>query len=194
MNRRTFITTTAGAVSGFFLPGPRSLSAQNRRKRIAALSTTYHVRSHSDNFITRFLEGWWINDTYHEPPCDVASLFVEQEHDADIGNRLARSWGIRKVPTIREALTLGGDKLDVDGVLLIGEHGNYPTNVKNQKLYPRYRFMDQVVSVFKHSRTKSSASSSIPGARCPSSTTNISPTTGSSPNRCTTGRANSTSQ
>ncbi len=151
MNRRTFITTTAGAVSGYFLPGPRSLSAQNRRKRIAALSTTYHVRSHSDNFITRFLEGWWINETYHEPPCDIASLFVEQEHDADIGNRLARSWGVKKVPTIREALTLGGDKLDVDGVLLIGEHGNYPTNIKNQKLYPRYRFMDHVVSVFKHS-------------------------------------------
>lgn len=152
MNRRTFITTAAGAAGGCFLPGPRPLSAQNRRKRIAALSTTYHVRSHSDNFITRFLEGWWINDTYHEPPCDVASLFVEQEHDADIGNRLARSWGVRTFPSIREALTLGGDKLDVDGVLLIGEHGNYPTNVRNQKLYPRYRFMDQVVSVFRHSR------------------------------------------
>ena len=152
MNRRTFITTAAGAAGGYFLPGPRPLSAQNRRKRIAALSTTYHVRSHSDNFITRFLEGWWINDTYHEPPCDVASLFVEQEHDADIGNRLARSWGVRIFPSIREALTLGGDKLDVDGVLLIGEHGNYPTNVRNQKLYPRYRFMDHVVSVFRHSR------------------------------------------
>lgn len=152
MNRRTFITTVAGAAGGCFLPGPRSLSARNRRKRIAALSTTYHVRSHSDNFITRFLEGWWINDTYHEPPCDVASLFVEQEHDADIGNRLARSWGVRTFPTIREALTLGGGKLDVDGVLLIGEHGNYPTNVRNQKLYPRYRFMDHVVSVFRHSR------------------------------------------
>ncbi len=152
MNRRTFITTAAGAASGCFLPGPRSLSARNRRKRIAALSTTYHVRSHSDNFITRFLEGWWINDTYHEPQCDIASLFVEQEHDADIGNRLARSWGVRTFPSIREALTLGGGKLDVDGVLLIGEHGNYPTNVKNQKLYPRYRFMDHVVSVFRHSR------------------------------------------
>ena len=152
MNRRTFITTAAGAAGGCFLPGPRSVSARNRRKRIAALSTTYHVRSHSDNFITRFLEGWWINDTYHEPPCDIASLFVEQEHDADIGNRLARSWGVRTFPSIREALTLGGGKLDVDGVLLIGEHGNYPTNVRNQKLYPRYRFMDHVVSVFKHSR------------------------------------------
>ena len=63
MNRRTFITTAAGAAGGYLLPGPRPLSAQNRRKRIAALSTTYHVRSHSDNFITRFLEGWWINDT-----------------------------------------------------------------------------------------------------------------------------------
>lgn len=151
MNRRTFLTTTAGAAAGYFLPGPRSLSAQNRRKRIAALSTTYHTRSHSDNFITRFLEGWWIGDEYHETPCDVVSLFVEQEHDADISTRLARSWGVKKFPTIQEALTLGGDKLDVDGVLLVGEHGNYPTNVKNQHLYPRHRFMSEVVSVFKRS-------------------------------------------
>ncbi len=151
MNRRRFFTTTAGAAAGYLLPGPRSLSAQNRRKRIAALSTTYHTRSHSDNFITRFLEGWWINDKYHETPCDLVSLFVEQEHDADISTRLARSWGVKKAPTIQEALTLGGDKLDVDGVLLIGEHGAYPTNVKNQKLYPRHRFMSQVVDIFKRS-------------------------------------------
>ncbi len=151
MNRRHFLTTTAGAAAGYFLPGPRSLSAQNRRKRIAALSTTYHTRSHSDNFITRFLEGWWIGDKYHETPCDLVSLFVEQEHDADISTRLARSWGVKKAATIQEALTLGGDKLDVDGVLLIGEHGDYPTNVKNQKLYPRHRFMSEVLDVFKRS-------------------------------------------
>jgi len=35
--------------------------AQPKRKKIAAITTTYHVRSHADNFITRFLEGYWIN-------------------------------------------------------------------------------------------------------------------------------------
>lgn len=151
MNRRDFLASTALGAAGLLLPGPRSLTAQGPRKRIAALSTTYHVRSHSDNFISRFLEGWWIGDKYHEAPVDVVSLFVEQEHDADVSTRLARSWGVKKVRTIPEALTLGGKELAVDGVLLIGEHGKYPTNVKNQHLYPRYRFMEQVVSVFKRS-------------------------------------------
>ena len=151
MDRRRFLTTTASAISvtGAWSPGPGS--AAPPRQRIAALATTYHVRSHSDNFITRFLEGYWINDQYHAPPCDVASLYVEQEHDADISRRLTSSWGVNKFPSIREALMLGGEELAVDGVLLIGEHGNYPTNVKNQKLYPRHRFMKEIVDVFRDS-------------------------------------------
>jgi len=48
------------------------------RKKIAALCTTYHVRSHADNFITRFLEGYWINERYYPPPCDVVSLYMDQ--------------------------------------------------------------------------------------------------------------------
>jgi hypothetical protein len=47
MNRRTFLETATGLLAA-------GAGAQ-RRKKIAALSTTYHVRSHSDNFITRFL-------------------------------------------------------------------------------------------------------------------------------------------
>ena len=153
MDRRTFLQTTTAAAIGTAYPWAPSLAAlpTSRRKKIAALSTTYHVRSHSDNFITRFLEGYWINDQYHEPPCDVASLYVEQEHDADINKRLAKSWGVSIYPTIEQALTLGGDELAIDGVLLIAEYGDYPTNVKNQKLYPRHRFMSEIVSVFRRS-------------------------------------------
>lgn len=152
MDRREFLKTTAaaalaGAVGSDFAPAAQPA----KQKRIAALSTTYFVRSHSDNFITRFLEGYWINDKYHAPPCDVASLFVEQEHNADVSTRLARSWGVPKFSTIREALTLGGNQLAVDGVLIIGEHGDYPTNEKNQVLYPRHRFMEEVIRVFRRS-------------------------------------------
>ena len=66
-----------------------ALAAQSPRKRIACLSSTYHVRSHSDNFITRFLEGYWIGETHHDPPFEVASLWMDQIHPADIGHRLA---------------------------------------------------------------------------------------------------------
>ena len=151
MDRRCFLKTSTAGVIGATRPWSLAEAQAAGKKKIAALSTTYHVRSHSDNFITRFLEGYWINDRYHAPPCDVHSLFVEQEHDADISARLASSWGVAKYGTIQEALTLGGRELAVDGVLLIGEHGDYPTNVKNQKLYPRHRYMEEIVSVFRRS-------------------------------------------
>ena len=54
-------------------------------------------------------------------------------------------------PTIAEALTLGGSKLAVDGVVLVGEHGNYPRNEKGQTQYPRYEFFEQIVKVFRDS-------------------------------------------
>ncbi len=47
------------------------------------------------------------------------------------------------------ALTLGGSTLAVDGVLLIGEHGDYGRNEKEQRLYPRYELFRQIVSVYR---------------------------------------------
>jgi len=142
VRRREFV----GAALAWAAP-----SAGETRKKIAALSTAYHVRSHSDNFITRFLEGYWINEKFHEPPCEIASLYLAQIHPADIGYRLASAYGFPVVKSIEEALTLGTGKLAVDGVLLIAEHGDYPHNEKNQQLYPRFEFFEQVVSVFKKS-------------------------------------------
>ena len=54
-------------------------------------------------------------------------------------------------PTIAEALTLGGEELAVDGVLIIGEHGEYPTNEKGQRLYPRYEHFMQIAEVYEKS-------------------------------------------
>ena len=142
MRRREFLASAAGTPL---------LHAQAGRKRIACLSSTYHVRSHSDNFITRFLEGYWIHEKYYEPPFEVASLWMDQLHRADIGQRLTRAYGVRITTSIADALTLGTGKLAVDGVILICEHGNYPHNEKQQQLYPRYEYFEQVVKVFKGS-------------------------------------------
>jgi hypothetical protein len=141
MKRREFLS----------LPALAAVPQGGARKKIAALSTTYHVRSHSDNFITRFLEGYWIMDKYHEPPADIVSLYMDQIHPADIGRRLSTAYNFPVVKSIPEALTFGKGSLAVDGVLLIAEHGNYPTNEKNQHLYPRYEFFEQVVNVYKKS-------------------------------------------
>ena len=175
MDRRGFLRLAGTAVAAAAAPWPLPAGASAPRK-IAALATTYHVRSHADNFITRFLEGYWINDRYYPAPCRVASLYVEQEHPADIGARLAASWGVARYPTIREALTLGGDTLAVDGVLLIAEHGDYPPTSRTRSSTPAT-----------NTWRRSSRSSAIRAGPCRSSTTSSSPTTGSSPGRWSTG-------
>jgi hypothetical protein len=142
MRRREFLTTGAAAAVA---------QGQTAKKKIACLSSTYHVRSHSDNFITRFLEGYWIHEKYYSPPFEVASLWMDQLHPGDVGQRLASAHGVSLKKSIPEALTLGTGKLAVDGVILVCEHGNYPHNEKQQQLYPRYEFFEQVVKVFKES-------------------------------------------
>ena len=128
-----------------------ALAAPHRKKRIACLSSTYHVRSHSDNFITRFLEGYWIHEAHYDPPFEVASLWIDQIHPGDIGQRLAAAYNVTLAPDIAGALTLGTGQLAVDGVVLVCEHGNYPHNEKEQHLYPRFEFFEQVVNVFRRS-------------------------------------------
>lgn len=142
MKRREFIAAAAAS--------PLALQAQGKgKKKIACISSTYHVRSHSDNFITRFLEGYWIHEKYYEPQFQVASLWMDQVHPGDIGHRLATAYGFPVTKSIEEALTLGTGKLAVDGVVMVCEHGNYPHNEKQQQLYPRYEFFEQIVNTFK---------------------------------------------
>jgi hypothetical protein len=147
ISRRTFLkTTAAGAIAS-----AGSLGAAGARKRIGAISTAYHMRSHSDDIITRFLEGYWINDTYYPSPADVVSLYTDQVPLNDISRRLSAAYNVKIYPTIADALTLGTGKLAVDAVLQVAEHGDYPVNEKLQKLYPRYEFFQQVVEVFEKS-------------------------------------------
>jgi hypothetical protein len=58
---------------------------------------------------------------------------------------------MKMYPTIAEALTLGGSKLAVDGIVVIGEHGKYPRNEKGQTQYPRYEYFQEIFKVLKAS-------------------------------------------
>ncbi len=121
-----------------------------KRPKIAAIVTEYRKYSHGQHIVDRFLEGYGWNSWHHHPPMDLVSLYVDQRPEGDLSRDRAERFPQMKIyPTIADALTLGGGDLAVDGVLLIGEHGSYPTNEKGQHLYPRYEFFKQIVSVYK---------------------------------------------
>jgi hypothetical protein len=65
----------------------------------------------------------------------------------DLGAFMARKHGLRVCQSIREALCCGTNTLAVDGVLLIGEHGDYPENELGQQMYPRRHFFEQASAV-----------------------------------------------
>ncbi|MCB1022400.1 MAG: hypothetical protein H6509_15515 [Bryobacterales bacterium] len=127
------------------------LRAQKRPK-IACISTIFFKYSHTQHIVDRFLEGYGWNGTHHRPAMDLVSLWVDQVGDNDVSRDCAKRHPEMKIyPSIAEALTLGGSKLAVDGVLLIGEHGNYPRNEKGQRLYPRYEFFEEIMKVYRDS-------------------------------------------
>jgi hypothetical protein len=117
------------------------------------------------------------NSQWHIPGLDVVSAYVDQrpfpfgqgpagarfstmkgddETRWDGRELIADQWALREeefgVPaysTIAEALRCGGDKLAVDAVLLIGEHGNYEKSEYGQTKYPRYEFFKEITDVFR---------------------------------------------
>jgi len=121
------------------------------RKKLAAIYTIYHKYSHAQHIVDRFLEGYGWQGRHHMPPFELASMFIDQIGENDFGEERCERFGVPLYPTIAEALTLGGEKLAVDGVLLVGEHGLYPSTEKGQRKYPRYEFFTQIADVFRDS-------------------------------------------
>jgi hypothetical protein len=118
------------------------------RKQLAIITTVWRYQSHAQHMGDRFLVGYPMNGRWHRPAMDVVALYVDQKPKDDQSAERARSLDFKVYPTIAEALRRGGKTLAVDGVLIIGEHGDYPHNEKGQILYPRYEFFRQVADVF----------------------------------------------
>ena len=149
LSRRSFVAAATGAVLA-----PRLVhgAAVPQRKRIAFLGTVVHQHSHAQHFLDRLAQGYTWDGTWIEPRVEIASVYIDQfPASGDLGKQRIAKYQLRQFPTIAEALTLGGDKLAVDGVVIIAEHGEYPTNEKGQKRYPRYEWFKEVVKVFEDS-------------------------------------------
>jgi hypothetical protein len=119
------------------------------RKPLAVVCTVYRPLSHAYHIAGRFLHGYGRDGQFHLPSHYVHSVYVDQRPDTDLSRDLSREFNFRLARTIEEALTDDSGRLAVAGVLLIGEHGNYPLNDKGQILYPRYEMLEKITAVFR---------------------------------------------
>ncbi len=142
-SRRSFLLGSAAAVA--------NVTAAPPRKKIALIATVVFEKSHAQHFIDRFALGYGWNGAWRKPEVDLVSLYVDQFPANDLAHGRSERYDIPIHKSIADALTLGTGKLAVDGVVIIGEHGDYPVNEKGQTLYPRFEFFKEVVKVFESS-------------------------------------------
>lgn len=146
LTRRTFL----GAVGAGVLAGPAVFAqATPARKKMAIITTEWRYHSHAWHMGERFLVGYPVKGKWHRPPFDVVAAYVDQKPENDLSVQRSEEFKFPIFPTIAEALRCGGDKLAVDAVLIIGEHGNYPKSEYGQTKYPRYDFFKQTTDVFR---------------------------------------------
>lgn len=154
-SRRKFLASAAAATLGSglahrpagasaALPPPRA-----GRAPIAILATVYRPLSYAYHLVGRFLHGYARGGEQHVPAQYVHSLWVEQAPENDLSRELARAFDFRRARTVRDALLDDHGRLAVEGVLIVGEHGNYPRNEKGQILYPRAELFEQVTDAFR---------------------------------------------
>lgn len=123
----------------------------SQRLRVAAIITIYHPKSHADVIVSKFLKGMSTDEGFLAPEIDIVSIYLDHVLENDIGVGLAKEFDVPIYPSIRRALHAGAKELNVDAVLLIGEHGDYPWNERGRHMYPRRYFFEQIAGVFSES-------------------------------------------
>src|SRR5437899_4484496 len=138
ISRRAFLSAASTA-----------MFAASGRPRVACILNAWFPNSHADVFVTRLLDGYRLDHQWHAPRLDVAAFYVDQFPVNDMAREQAEEHGIRIFPTVTEALRVGGGKLAVDAVAVIGEHGDYPRTPRGNFMYPRRRYFDEITRVMR---------------------------------------------
>ncbi len=124
-----------------------------RRPRVACLVSYWGLpTSHADWIVNKLLDGYWWHGTNTPSQVDVVSVYIHQFETSLLGQKVCKAKNIPIFKTVGEAVTLGGTELAVDGVVIVAEHGNYPTDLKGHWLLPRWWIYQQVIHVFEQSK------------------------------------------
>lgn len=126
----------------------RALAGQDGIKKVAFITHIYRNSAHADVIGTKLFLGIPTDDGMVAPQIKIVSVYIEQVGANDTGIKIAGMNDTPVYPTVEQALTLGGDKLAVDAVIYVGEHGEYPYNRLGMKLYPRMNYLERIFRVF----------------------------------------------
>ncbi|NQV26021.1 MAG: hypothetical protein HQ518_16805 [Rhodopirellula sp.] len=119
--------------------------------RIAGVTTVFRRNSHAEVIIGRLIRGYSLNDEGARPGLTLASLFTDQVPDNDISREWSTDYGFPIMQSVRDALTLRSESLNVDGVLLVAEHGDYEKSATGNKQFPKRRLFGEVAETFESS-------------------------------------------
>jgi hypothetical protein len=133
LTRREMLSTTAmGAAALTGLASGALAQPTQKRPRIACLVSFWGAtRSHADWIVTKLIDGYWWQGAHMASRVDVASVYIHQRETSGLGRKVCEAKGIPIFNSVAEAVTLGGKTLAVDGVVIVGEHGEYPTNLRD---------------------------------------------------------------
>jgi len=154
VNRRQALQSAAGLLGSAALPW-QAFAQDTKRKRIAAVNSVYYKTSHAYHIVGRLVYGYTVKGKHHQPPFQVLRQYNHQYHQQGTMLDLARTLEKKKGVAIADSIpaALGGESgLDVDGILMIVEHGDYPRNENRQILYPRAEFFQQIVEFLQKSK------------------------------------------
>lgn len=139
--------STSSSVAGAAAQAPQ------RRPRIACCVTFWGAPgSHADWILCKLMDGYWWQGAHTPSRVDIVSAYIHQFDTSGLGQKVCQAKNIPIYKTVGEAVTLGGKELAVDGVVIVGEHGNYPTDLKGHWLLPRWWMYQQVIRVFEQSK------------------------------------------
>jgi hypothetical protein len=122
-----------------------------RIPKVAGVTTLYRHNSHADVILSRLMQTDTLDGNGRRSPLQLKSLYADQVPRSDLSRPLAQQHGVAIHDGIDAALTLGGDKLAVDGVLLVAEHGDYPRSDSGQIVYPKRRMFGEIAEVIERS-------------------------------------------
>ena len=127
-------------------------TAGEKIPKIALVTTVWYQNAHADVIAGRLLDGYTLDGKGEFPKLKLVSAYIDQfEPRPDKSREFAKKHGFTIYDSIDKALTLGGDKLAVDGVLMVAEHGNYPESEHGSIQHPKRRFFGEIVKVFETS-------------------------------------------
>jgi len=142
-SRRTFLQLTGASLAAGMMRFAGASAVRRNKKSVAAIVTIYRRNSHTDVLIGKILEGWK-QDGGPGPDLELKSMYVDQFPDDDLSRKMSERFGFQICDSIEQAITLGEDRVAVDGIISVGEHGDYPWNDLGQHLYPRRRFFQEI--------------------------------------------------